>query len=67
MYNYDRNIYFMSDGIFKILIKIDLHDIVFYVDSGCTAHIVNKKEYFLNLLMLENPIKNAIAKDSNFL
>lgn len=42
-------------------------EILFYMDSGCTDHLVNKKEYFVDLMILENPVKIAIAKIDSFI
>lgn len=39
----------------------------FYVDSGCTDHIVNEKKYFSELLILKNPIQIAVAEKTNFM
>lgn len=41
--------------------------IQFFIDSGCTDHMVNEKSYFSDLVMLEEPIKIAVAKNDNFL
>lgn len=72
--NIDRNICFMSERNVQTEVQTKynykqtgVNDLTFYIDSGCTDHMVNKEEYFSNLCMLENPIKVAIAKDSSFL
>lgn len=41
--------------------------LTFCVDSGCTDHLVNNKNYFDNLLMLKKPIKIAVAKNGNYM
>nr|CAI5817189.1 unnamed protein product [Callosobruchus analis]CAI5820008.1 unnamed protein product [Callosobruchus analis] len=35
--------------------------------NGCTDHMVTEKDYFIDLCMLENPLKIAVAKDGDFL
>lgn len=42
-------------------------DLLFCVDSGCTDHLVNDKNYFSELLMLNKPIQIAVAKSNNFM
>lgn len=42
-------------------------DILFYVDSGCTDHLISSKEYFSELLMLREPIKIAIARNDQYM
>lgn len=44
-----------------------LSKLSFYIDSGCTDHMINDKRYFSNLIMLNKPIKIAVAKDRDFL
>lgn len=39
----------------------------FYIDSGCTDHMVNEKSYFTDIIMLTKPIKIAVAKNEDFL
>ena len=39
----------------------------FLIDSGCTDHMINDKSYFTDIIMLKNPLKIAIAEDSNYL
>lgn len=41
--------------------------ILFFIDSECTDHLVNKRIYFNDLMMLKNPIKIAIAKNENYM
>lgn len=41
--------------------------LTFCVDSDCTDHLVNNKNYFDNLLMLKEPIKIAVAKNGNYM
>lgn len=73
--NDDKNVCFMSDRNVKTECNNSSNNyqqrgsgnLTFCIDSGCTDHMVNKKEYFSDLCMLENPIKIAIAKDSSFL
>lgn len=48
-------------------VKADYNTMVFLIDSGCTDHLVNREKYFSELVMLEKPIKIAIAKDKNYL
>lgn len=43
------------------------NELLFYIDSGCTDHLVNDKKYFSELLMLKNPIKIAVAKSNNYM
>lgn len=42
-------------------------DVLFFIDSGCTDHMVNEKCYFSDLIMLSNPIQIAVAKNDKFL
>lgn len=42
-------------------------NILFFVDSGCTDHLVNDKEYFNDFMILNKPIKIAVAKDKSYL
>ncbi|KAK9739468.1 Zinc knuckle [Popillia japonica] len=38
--------------------EIEANDkVTFFVDSGCTVHMLNKKQYFSDLVMLKNPIR----------
>lgn len=56
-----ENIYMISDrDEFTQNIGDDI--IVFFIDSGCTDHLVKEKSYFDKLMMLNNPIKIAVAK-----
>lgn len=48
-------------------IKTVSHDLLFCIDSGCTDHLVNNKNYFSELMMLNEPIKIAVAKDNNYM
>lgn len=41
--------------------------IKFYLDSGASEHMVNRKEYFTELRKLEKPIKIAVAKQNEVL
>lgn len=43
------------------------NELTFFIDSGCTDHMVNKKIYFTDIVMLQEPIRIAIAKDNNYL
>lgn len=43
------------------------NEIIFYVDSGCTDHMVNKRYYFSQLLMLKEPVNISMAKDQTYL
>lgn len=45
----------------------NVKNILFLIDSGCTDHLVNDQNYFHELLMLNNPIKIAVAKNDNFI
>lgn len=62
----DDSVCFMSDRDRPVQNKGD-DTVVFFIDSGCTDHLVNKKSYFNDLMMLKNPIKIAIAKDKNYI
>lgn len=42
-------------------------ELKFYIDSGCTDHLVNNKNFFTNLVMLKDPIKIKIAKQGDFM
>uniref|UniRef100_A0A1Y1L115 Retrovirus-related Pol polyprotein from transposon TNT 1-94 n=1 Tax=Photinus pyralis TaxID=7054 RepID=A0A1Y1L115_PHOPY len=42
-------------------------NITFCVDSGCTDHMVNDKTVFTELVMLDKPVKIAVAKNENYL
>lgn len=42
-------------------------NILFFVDSGCTDHLVNDKEYFSDFIILNTPIRIAVAKDKSYL
>lgn len=57
----DKSICFMGE------VKNAFEEINFFIDSGCTDHLVNDKRHFSNIKMLEQPIKIAIAKNDNFL
>lgn len=39
----------------------------FFIDSGCTDHMVNEKEVFSSIVMLKVPIKISVAKNDDFL
>lgn len=41
--------------------------LIFFMDSGCTDHLVNDKKVFTNLKMLDKPVRIAIAKSNIFL
>lgn len=60
----DKSVCFMSETN-SCNEKTDL--LRFYIDSGCTDHMVSEKSCFTDLMMLENPIKIAVAKNDSFL
>lgn len=62
----DDSVCFMSDRDKSIQNKGN-DEIVFFIDSGCTDHLINEKSYFNDLMMLKNPIKIAIAKDRSYI
>lgn len=64
--NEDRNVCFMSD-VRKEVNQVDVSSIVFCIDSGCTDHLINGKEYFSDFMYLNNPIKIHIAKNNSFM
>ncbi|KAI5734745.1 hypothetical protein M8J77_010064 [Diaphorina citri] len=39
------------------------NQLIFYVDSGCTDHIVNTNAHFENYVKLKNPIPISVAKE----
>lgn len=41
--------------------------LTFCIDSACTDHLVNCKDYFNDCIMLKNPIKIAVAKDGDYM
>jgi len=41
--------------------------ITFFIDSGCTDHLINDTSYFNDLIMLKNLIKIVIAKDRDYI
>lgn len=47
--------------------KLFYESIMFYIDSGCTDHLVNDKNYFSSFKTLESPINIAVAKDGHYL
>lgn len=66
--NEDKSVCFMGQVINDEYRKMKTNEMLtFFVDSGCTDHMVNQKQYFCDLVMLENPIKVAVAKDKEFL
>lgn len=40
-----------------------VHELKFYIDSGCTDHLVNDDKYFNNYVKLKEPISISVAKD----
>lgn len=46
---------------------VNSDDIKFFMDSRCTDHLVNKKKYFFDLIMLKEPIKISITKNKDYL
>lgn len=62
----EERISFMSEK--RELIENVGSDIIkFSIDSGCTDHLVNKREYFNNLMLLDNSIEIAIAKNNSYI
>lgn len=61
------DICFMTDSDGGMLRETVSKKLSFYIDSGCTDHLVNKKEYFSELLILKEPIKIAVAKNNNYM
>lgn len=43
------------------------NNVCFFIDSGCTDHMVNDRSCFSDLVMLDCPIKIAVAKNDNYL
>lgn len=62
----DDSVCFMSDRD-KYIQNTGSDTIKFFIDSGCTDHLINDKSYFENLMMLKNPIRIAIAKDKHYI
>ncbi|KAK9701824.1 Zinc knuckle [Popillia japonica] len=63
----DKSVCFMGQVIDDKYKEIETNDkVTFFVDSGCTDHMVNKKQYVSDLVMLKNPIRVAVAKDKEF-
>lgn len=47
--------------------SVSTNELLFYIDSGCTDHLINDKSYFTDIMFLENPIKIAVAKNGNYM
>lgn len=64
--NEENSVCFMAgvDKKDKVCNKVNLK---FFIDSGCTDHMVSDKNYFSDLLLLSNPIKIAVAKSDIYL
>ena len=45
----------------------DSGNLTFCVDSGCTNHLMNDMTCFYELLMLEKPIRIAVAKTNHYM
>lgn len=65
--NVSDSVCFMNELNVKSVEKSEDNELKFFIDSGCTDHMVNDKQYFSDILMLDNPIKIAVAKDKDFL
>lgn len=44
-----------------------IDNIRFCIDSGCTDHLVNNKNVFKEIVILDKPVKIAVAKNNNYL
>lgn len=64
---HDRSVCFISCLNHEAKSKNYSRLLTFCVDSGCTDHMINDKNYFAELIMLDNPIKIAIAKNNSYL
>ena len=63
----NESICFISEVNKTDMISNKNNIINFCIDSGCTDHLINNKEFFSDLIMLEEPIKIAVAKNDNHL
>lgn len=63
----EKSICFMADTHKHSELDTVSDNITFIIDSGCTDHLVNNKNYFIDLLMLEEPINIVVAKSNNFM
>uniref|UniRef100_A0A1Y1MQF0 Endonuclease n=2 Tax=Photinus pyralis TaxID=7054 RepID=A0A1Y1MQF0_PHOPY len=45
----------------------DDDDLTFFIDSGCTDHLVNNNNIFSHFVKLDNPIKIAVAKNESYM
>lgn len=52
---------------YKSIKTVSNENILFFVDSGCTDHLVNYKGYFTDFVTLNTPIRIAVAKDKSYL
>lgn len=66
--NEEKEICFMANNVTQSNdCDVSNEKILFYIDSGCTDHLVKDKNVFENLILLKTPIQIAIAKDGQFL
>lgn len=63
---HEDNICFISNRDNNVE-TVSNENILFFIDSGCTDHLINDKEYFSDFMILNKPIKIAIAKDKSYL
>lgn len=48
-------------------VAVSNKEIIFCIDSGCTDHLIKENNCFEDLIMLDSPIKIAVAKDGQYL
>lgn len=61
-----QNICFMTNQANKNE-TVSTDKLLFYIDSGCTDHLISDKSFFSDFMYLKNPINIAVAKNNNFM
>lgn len=65
--NQDKSVCFIGEVNETVDQISEKSTLKFFIDSGCTDHMISEKHYFSDLLMLKEPIKIAVAKSNSFL
>lgn len=65
--NYDKRVCFMHKVRTDYNKIEEIEKLKFYIDSGCTDHLVNNNKVFSEIIMLKEPIKIKIAKSNEHL
>lgn len=66
--NVDKSVCFMTEFYVNQDENVSKRkEIVFFIDSGCTDHLVNEKDCFSDFMILKEPIRIAVAKSDNYI